>query len=467
VVLRAEGLGKRYRIGAPEPAARSRLQAAGRWLSRPARRAAAVLRGRLAESSEQEFWALRDLSFEVTQGEIVGLLGENGAGKTTLLRLASGITRPTTGRLGVRGRVGSLLEVSIGFHPELTGRENVYLYGAILGLRRAEVAARFDAIVDFAGVGRFLDTQMKFFSTGMFTRLAFAVATELAPDVLLVDEVLSVSDFAFRQRSLDAIARRARAGGTVLFVSHNLRAMEALCTRCLLLEAGRLVEDGPPPAVLRTYRRRVQPGASARTLPDSATRPGTGTARIEAVWLHDPETAAAPPTATASAAGSTANEPTGAHEQPNEQPGPARAARGEHGEPIRLDVTVRIHEPRAGLALGLAIRDPSGALLGSLQRPVPGEPPGPGDRLTLRLELPPPPLRAADYSLVLWLGVPEQETCDRVDGGLPTLPLGPPLPREISTALDRSAGAEPEPSLRFDPLRPIGPVTLEGTLERL
>jgi ABC-type polysaccharide/polyol phosphate transport system ATPase subunit len=464
VVLRAEQLGKRYRIGAPEPAARSRLQAAGRWLARPARRAAAVLRGRLAESSEQEFWALRDLSFEVTRGEIVGLLGVNGAGKTTLLRLASGITRPTTGRLGVRGRVGSLLEVSIGFHPELTGRENVYLYGAILGLRRAEVAARFDPIVEFAGVERFLDTQMKFYSTGMFTRLAFAVATELAPDVLLVDEVLSVSDFAFRQRSLEAIARRARAGGTVLFVSHNLRAMEALCTRCLLLEDGRLVEDGPPPDVLRTYRRRAQPGAAARALPDSATRPGTGAARIEAVWLHDPHDphepheSQAPDTA---AAASTSSE---------DEPPPA-------APPIHLDVTVRIHEPRPGLALGLAIRDPSGALLASLQRPIPGEPPRANDRLTLRLELPPPPLRPADYALVLWLGVPDRETCDRVDGGLPPLAVGSALPGETATPAvtdpdDRAVRAvravpsAPDAAIRFDPLRPIGPVALQGKLER-
>lgn len=189
---------------------------------------------------------------------MLGLVGTNGAGKTTLLRLISGITRPTTGKLGVKGRVGSLLEVSIGFHPELTGRENIHFYGALLGLRRQEVRARFDGIVDFSGVGPMLDTPMKFYSTGMYARLAFAVASCLSPDLLLVDEVLSVSDPAFQERSLQVIRDRVAAGASAIFVSHNLAAMEALCTRCLLLVGGTLVEDGPTQAVLAAYRTSLE-----------------------------------------------------------------------------------------------------------------------------------------------------------------------------------------------------------------
>ena len=238
LLVMAEGLGKRYRIGAPEPPSRGPLRAAGRWLWRPFGRARAVLSGRLAQSSEAELWALRDISLTLSPGEVLGLVGPNGAGKTTLLRLLSGITRPTTGRLGIRGRVGSLLEVSIGFHPELTGRENIYLYGALLGLRRAEVRGRFDDIIAFSGVALMLDTPMKFFSSGMYARLAFAVASSLAPDLLLVDEVLSVSDLAFQQRSLSVIRERARAGAGVVFVSHNRSLIRRLATVIWNVEDG-------------------------------------------------------------------------------------------------------------------------------------------------------------------------------------------------------------------------------------
>lgn len=257
VAIRAEGVSKRYFRGA-SPAS----QGPSRWLARltaPARRAGAVLRGRLADASDVAFWALEDISFSVRPGEILGLVGRNGAGKTTLLRLLSGITRPTLGRIGIRGRVGSLLEVSIGFHPNLTGRENIFLYGAMLGLRRAEVAARLDEIVAYAEVAPLLYTPMRFYSTGMYARLAFAVASVLAPDILLVDEVLSVSDAGFQRRSLETIAQRAREGGTVLFVSHNLDAVAALCTRCLRIEQGRLVDEGATAEVLSRFRSHMAP----------------------------------------------------------------------------------------------------------------------------------------------------------------------------------------------------------------
>lgn len=256
VVIQAEGVSKRYFRGAGPPS-----QGGARWsarLSAPFRRAGAVLRGRLADASDTAFWALEDISFSVQQGEILGVVGHNGAGKTTLLRLLSGITRPTRGRIGIRGRVGSLLEVSIGFHPNLTGRENIFLYGAMLGLRRAEVAAQLDAIVAYAEVEPVLYTPMRFYSTGMYARLAFAVASVLAPDILLVDEVLSVSDTGFQRRSLETIARRAQEGGTVLFVSHNLEAVRSLCTRCLRIETGQIVDEGPPDQVLSRFQSLLE-----------------------------------------------------------------------------------------------------------------------------------------------------------------------------------------------------------------
>ena len=418
VVLRADHVSKRYRIGAhPAPPA-TRWHALGRWLARPFRRSVAVMRGRLAEASEAELWALRDASFQVRRGEVLGLLGTNGAGKTTLLRLISGITRPTTGQIGIRGRVGSLLEVSIGFHPELTGRENVYLYGAMLGLRRAEVAARFDRIVAFAGLERFLDTQLKFYSTGMYTRLAFSVASELAPDVLLVDEVLSVSDFAFQQRSLGTIARRARQGATVVFVSHNLQAMAALCTRCLVLDQGRVVADGSPPEMIRRYRDLAGRDApeAGESLPPDDERPGTGDARLREVRLEaDPADPA------------------------------AEEARRSRRLRVRYEVTV----PREGLTLTLAVRAPGGDVLGSTQQRVPADRTAAGTH-TVVLHLPDLPLRPGEYPLTAWLGVPGGATCDRVDHGLPRLTLAPD---------------GQEPSTAYDPLRPEGPVRLTSTLQ--
>ncbi len=204
--------------------------------------------------TSEEFWALRDLSFEVSQGEVLGIIGRNGAGKSTVLKILSRITEPTRGRITIEGRVASLLEVGTGFHPELTGRENIYLNGAILGMTRAEIRSKFDEIVAFAEVERFLDTPVKRYSSGMYVRLAFAVAAHLDPEILIVDEVLAVGDTQFQAKCLGKMEDVSRRDGrTVLFVSHNMGVIQSLCPRCILLQSGRIAADGPSPEVVAQY----------------------------------------------------------------------------------------------------------------------------------------------------------------------------------------------------------------------
>src|SRR5438045_4882359 len=201
----------------------------------------------------QELWALKDVSFDVKQAEIVGLIGSNGAGKSTLLKILSRITEPTRGRITLHGRVGSLLEIGTGFHPELTGRENIFLNGAILGMKRQEIARKFDEIVAFSEIERFIDTAVKYYSSGMYVRLAFAVAAHLEPEILIVDEVLAVGDAAFQKKCLGKMGDVAREGRTVVFVSHNMGAISNLCQRAMLLDGGRIVDSGPVESVVASY----------------------------------------------------------------------------------------------------------------------------------------------------------------------------------------------------------------------
>lgn len=210
---------------------------------------------------DSPFWALRDVSFAVEQGEMLGVLGRNGAGKSTLLKIVSRITRPTEGSLQVRGRVGSLLEVGTGFHPELTGRENVFLSGAVLGMKRAEIVRKFNAIVDFSEIGQYLDVPVKRYSSGMYVRLAFSVVVHLDPDILIVDEVLSVGDSAFQKKCLDKLREIVRDGSTILLVSHNVNAVVALCTRALLLDGGALVASGDVFDCVNKYARTTDRSA--------------------------------------------------------------------------------------------------------------------------------------------------------------------------------------------------------------
>jgi lipopolysaccharide transport system ATP-binding protein len=248
LALCVEGLGKAYRLGGAKPAGSLRDAATGFW--------------RKSEAAKpQPFWALRDVSFQLKRGAALGVVGRNGAGKSTLLKLLSRITEPTEGRAEIRGRVASLLEVGAGFHPELTGRENVFLNAAILGMSRAETRARFDEIVAFAEVERFLETPVKHYSSGMYVRLAFAVAAHLAPDVLIVDEALAVGDAAFQQKCLGRMNALATSQGrTVVFVSHNSKAVMDLCTEALWLEHGEVRARGTPRDVLARY---LSEGASA------------------------------------------------------------------------------------------------------------------------------------------------------------------------------------------------------------
>jgi lipopolysaccharide transport system ATP-binding protein len=236
VVIRASGLGKKYRI--------SHLREGGGNVP--------LYSG---ATTKEDFWALKDLAFDIKQGDVVGVIGNNGAGKSTLLKILSRITEPTEGRVGVRGHVSSLLEVGTGFHPELTGRENIYLNGSILGMSKAEIRKKFDEIVAFAEIDQFLDTPVKRYSSGMYVRLAFSVAAHLEPEILMVDEVLAVGDVAFQRKCMDYMKRLAQSGITILLVSHDLFAIKAMCRRVLTLSAGRLKFDGSPAEGIDLYEK--------------------------------------------------------------------------------------------------------------------------------------------------------------------------------------------------------------------
>ena len=253
IAIWTRGLGKRYRVTQRRPHDTLRDAIAGATQRRLASLRAPGSSRPSRPAEDSMLWALRDVSFSVEAGEVVGVVGRNGAGKSTLLKVLSRITRPTTGEAEIRGRLGSLLEVGAGFHPELSGRENVYLNGAILGMRRAEMKRKFDAIVEFAEVERFIDMPVKRYSSGMYVRLAFAVAAHLEPEVLVVDEVLAVGDNAFQQKCLGRMEEVSREGRTVIFVSHSMAAIQQLCSRVLLLKAGALEADGPPADVVASY----------------------------------------------------------------------------------------------------------------------------------------------------------------------------------------------------------------------
>jgi len=281
----AEGLSKRYRIGELQAAygtLRDSISAAARRLGRPHR------------DHRKEIWALRDVSFEVPEGQVLGIVGRNGAGKTTLLKILTRITTPTEGRAEIRGRVGSLLEVGTGFHPELTGRENVFLNGAVLGMKRREIARKLPDIVEFSGIEQFMDTPVKRYSSGMYVRLAFAVAAHLEPEILLVDEVLAVGDAEFQRRCLGRMEEIGRSGRTVLFVSHNMQAIAQLCDRAVWLEQGRVVGDGSSSEVVARYLQSGYGSGSRWQPPDPERAPGNDLVRLRSVRVvQDGEEAAA------------------------------------------------------------------------------------------------------------------------------------------------------------------------------
>jgi homopolymeric O-antigen transport system ATP-binding protein len=287
IAIDSRNLGKRYRLGLHRRGYGTLREA----LSEAARRAM----GRQAHHDDDAYdgpeflWALQDLSMTIRQGEVVGLIGHNGAGKSTLLKILSRITEPSEGYADVSGRVGSLLEVGTGFHPELTGRENIFLNGAILGMRRGEIRSRFDEIVEFAEIERFLDTPVKRYSSGMSVRLAFAVAAHLEPEILLVDEVLAVGDAAFQRKSLGKMTEVASQGRTVVFVSHNLAIIQALCERGILLEQGQAKADGPIKETIDRYLGTLEQAADQDLLERTdRDRRGYFETWIRAVGLRDP-----------------------------------------------------------------------------------------------------------------------------------------------------------------------------------
>lgn len=274
--IEVEGLGKRYRVGTTE----------GMFRYRSIRDDLSGLLRRRPGAPERSAWALRDVAFTVRRGETVGVIGHNGAGKSTLFKVLSRITPPTEGTARVKGRVGSLLEVGTGFHPELTGRENIYLAGSVLGMRRAEIAAKLDDIIDFSAVAAYVDTPVKRYSSGMYMRLAFAVAAHLEPEVLLVDEVLSVGDAEFQKKCLGRISDIGSSGRTVLFVSHSMPAVLRICPRVILLERGRVVADGAAADVVRRYLDSGSGTMALREWPDITQAPGDAVARLRAVRVR-------------------------------------------------------------------------------------------------------------------------------------------------------------------------------------
>ena len=279
VAIRVENLSKQYKIGVRNRHDTLRDLLMGGLKSMFSRNGAAPARN-------DTFWALRDISLEIKQGEVAGIIGRNGAGKSTLLKILSRITEPTEGEAKIHGRVASLLEVGTGFHAELTGRENIYLNGSILGMKRAEIDRKFDEIVDFSGIEGFIDTPVKHYSSGMYVRLAFAVAAHLEPEILIIDEVLAVGDAAFQKKCLAKMGEVANQGRTVLFVSHNMAAIQGFCSKCCLLSSGQVVAEGSPRSVVEQYLSDVSSGTPT-LLRERKDRQGTGEIQFLEVSILD------------------------------------------------------------------------------------------------------------------------------------------------------------------------------------
>ena len=355
VVIRVDHLGKQYRIGQRKPY-HSLRESLLNAVKAPFHRM--VGSRKVLANIEEEFWALKDVSFEIKQGDVVGIIGRNGAGKSTLLKILSQITEPTKGEVLVDGRVGSLLEVGTGFHPELTGRENIYLNGAILGMSRWEIRKKMDGIVSFAELEQFLDTPVKHYSSGMYVRLGFAVAAHLEPDILIVDEVLAVGDMQFQQKCLGRMSDVARNGRTVLFVSHNLGSVSVLCSRAILLNKGRIIKDGTTEATLGEYLKAVQTN--------------------ERYYSEGPVT---------------------------------RASIHQRGKSLEAELDFRMPSPIRFPCLGIVISESNGVpLFGTNAKVAGASPPGaPMAEGTARVVVNQPKLRDGQYRASLWFGDGEQD----------------------------------------------------------
>ncbi|HZJ00720.1 MAG TPA: ABC transporter ATP-binding protein [Gemmatimonadaceae bacterium] len=416
--IKVEGLAKSYRI------ARALGRQPYRTLQEEVIELPKTLWKRAMGRSDtmETFWALEDVSFEVKEGEVVGIIGRNGAGKSTLLKILSRITEPTRGRAEIFGRVGALLEVGTGFHPELTGRENIFLSGAILGMRKSEIARQFDAIVDFAEVEQFIDTPTKRYSSGMYTRLAFAVAAHLEPEILLVDEVLAVGDAAFQKKCLGKMEEVSGEGRTVFFVSHNTQAVRQLCTRGILLEHGRVAADGPTDSTLAVYNQKLRElKVDAETgVNNPENRRGSGAVRFTSVSVEDLD-------------------------------GNERYTFS-MGDTVRFRLSFDVHAPMRGLAIFVGLRSGlSRELITSARHVLTDTTVQPGTSSTVVVDLPEVYIRPGEYPLYLHVSEALQSPRDYdvLDD------LTPPLVIVPGTRIMHD---------NFDPSRPLGVFSLPSRI---
>jgi lipopolysaccharide transport system ATP-binding protein len=380
LAIRVAHLGKQYQLG-PRATHRTIREA----FMETVRGATRSFGRRNDRNASERFWALEDVSFDVAHGEVVGIVGRNGSGKSTLLKILSRIVEPTTGCVDLEGRVGSLLEVGTGFHPDLTGRENVFLSGAILGMRRTEIAAKFDEIVDFAEVERFIDTQVKHYSSGMYMRLAFAVAAHLEPDILVVDEVLAVGDAAFQKKCLGKMGTVARHGRTVLFVSHNMGAVVSLCSRAVLLDAGHLLLDSDPITVAARYQATLTAPAQTTDLA-TAEHFGSGKARFVALRLV-----------------------------PERRDGVTRATMCP-GSRLRIETRIEAYAPVESANVGITIYDAAGYRLVDANTAMQGRfvSMAPGDEARVAFTLDDVRLKPGTYLVGVWMGRTNTEDIDGI-----------------------------------------------------
>jgi len=380
-VIRVRGLGKQYQLGG-----RARYRTIREALMDGVRDTARSFGRARSRRTPELFWALRDVSFDVAHGDVVGIIGRNGSGKSTLLKILSRIVEPTAGVVDLEGRVGSLLEVGTGFHPDLTGRENVFLSGAILGMRRSEIDANFDEIVDFAEVERFIDTPVKHYSSGMYLRLAFSVAAHLEPDILIVDEVLAVGDAAFQKKCLGKMGTVARHGRTVLFVSHNMGAVVSLCSRALLLDAGRVVLDSDPITVAARYQATLAAAPTDTTDLANAEHFGSGKARFVSLRLV-----------------------------PERRDGFARAIMCP-GSRLRAELRIVASAPVDSANVGITIYDASGYRLMDANTAMQGRfvSMAPGDEACVEFTLENVLLKPGSYLVGLWMGRGNVEDIDGI-----------------------------------------------------
>jgi len=383
--IQIENLSKRYTLGEASASYKTFRESLSRAAGASIRKFWPSA-GERRRTTKPTIWALEDVSMSVEAGEVVGIIGCNGAGKTTLLKILSRITEPTRGRVILRGRVGSLLEVGTGFHPELTGRENIYLNGAILGMRRVEINRRFDEIVAFAEVERFIDTPVKRYSSGMYTRLAFSVAAHMEPEVLLVDEVLAVGDLAFQKKCIGKMDEIAEAGRTILFVSHNMQAIRNLCPRTVVLDEGRVVCDGPTSQAISRYNdvtraRRVQADTAQH---DPNHRRGSGNVRFTDIRA------------------------VGRDGEPRFE--------FEMGESILFKMSFEVAKTVSELLVAVGLRSSlSGEFVTTVRYVVSETPLAAGTESSITIECPEIPIRPGQYPLYFWLGNSMTQPFDVVD----------------------------------------------------